>query len=112
MEQRDRDGAIRSAINTIKHGPRQSYGLIWVSFVQIIDHDLALLLAFGYVATRSPRRDRCLRRAFRLNHSTPQRLNPQLAVFRLGFLGLISALTFLSQATQARQFIVNQRDPS
>jgi parallel beta-helix repeat protein len=45
----------------------------------------------------------------------PQRLNvstPQLAVFRLGFLGLISALTFLSQPTQAREFIVNQRDPA
>jgi parallel beta-helix repeat protein len=33
-------------------------------------------------------------------------------VFRLGFLGLISALTLLSQATQAREFIVNQRDPA
>src|SRR5205807_603366 len=42
-----------------------------------------------------------------LNVSTTQR-----AVFRLGFLGLISALTFLSQATQAREFIVNQRDPA
>ena len=36
----------------------------------------------------------------------------QLAVFRLGLLGLISALTFLSQPAQAREFIVNQRDPA
>src|SRR5450759_1966230 len=45
----------------------------------------------------------------------PQPLNvstPQPPVFRLGFLGLISALTFLSQPTQAREFIVNQRDPA
>src|SRR4029077_17076481 len=35
----------------------------------------------------------------------------QIAVFRLGFLGFISALTFLTQPTQAREFIVNQRDP-
>jgi parallel beta-helix repeat protein len=36
----------------------------------------------------------------------------QLAVFRLGLLGLISALTFLLQPTQAGEFIVNQRDPA
>src|SRR2546428_7773785 len=36
----------------------------------------------------------------------------QLAVFRLGFLGLISALAFLSQLAEAREFIVNQRDPA
>src|SRR5437588_5444877 len=46
---------------------------------------------------------------------SPQPLNvstTQLAVFRLGFVGLISALTSLSQPTQAREFIVNQRDPA
>src|SRR5438552_12975808 len=46
---------------------------------------------------------------------SPEPLNAstsQLAVFRLGFLGLISALTCLSQPTQAREFVVNQRDPA
>ena len=49
MEQLDRQGTIRGAINTIKHAARQSYRPIRISFGQIIDPDLALLLAFASI---------------------------------------------------------------
>ncbi|SRR6266446_3575435 len=62
MKQLDRDGPGGTAIDTIKHAikhaARQSYGLIWISFVQIIDPDFVLLLAFRSVATRNTCRGR------------------------------------------------------
>src|SRR6266446_7206805 len=58
MEQLRREGPAGNAINTIKHAARQSYGLIWISFVQIIDPDFVLLLAFRSVATRNTCRGR------------------------------------------------------
>jgi len=62
MEQLGREGPVESAINTIKHAPRQGYGLIWISFVQIIDPDFAPLLVFGSVASRNPCRGRAAER--------------------------------------------------